>query len=80
MHHGRALGRFLFDFVVGDDPLIAVVVAVTLGLTALLSSAGVSAWSLLPVAVVCVLAVSLYRAARGSLEPSDEPAGAGDRR
>jgi hypothetical protein len=60
----RAFGTFLYDFVIGDDPLIAAVVVVTLGLTAAFAGAGVSAWWMLPVAVVAVLSFSLDRATR----------------
>jgi hypothetical protein len=58
----RGLGSFLYNFVIGDDPLIAAVVVVTLGIIAALDGAGVSAWWLLPVAVVTVLSISLHRA------------------
>jgi hypothetical protein len=60
----RTLPAFLYGFVVGDDPLIAVVVVVMLGLTAGLVSVGASAWWVLPVAVVAVLSFSLHRATR----------------
>jgi hypothetical protein len=60
----RNLPTFLYDFVIGDDPLIAAVVGVTLGVTAALAGAGVSAWWVLPVAVVAVLSFSLHRATR----------------
>jgi len=50
--------------VVGDDPLIAAVGVVMLGLTAALQGAGVAAWWLLPAAVVVVLSLSLRRATR----------------
>jgi hypothetical protein len=61
----RALGAFLYDFVVGDDPLIAATVVIALGTTAALVSADVPAWWLLPSAVVAVLSVSLHRVTRG---------------
>ena len=64
MRHLRALGRFLYDFVVGDDPLIAVIVVAALGATAALEGVGVSAWWLLPAAAVAALAFSLDRATR----------------
>jgi hypothetical protein len=64
MRRLRGLGAFLSDFVVGDDPLIAVVVVIALGATALLVDAGVAAWWLLPAAVAGVLGLSLLRAAR----------------
>jgi hypothetical protein len=60
----RALGAFLYDFVIGDDPLIAAGIVLALGLTAALDGAGASAWWVLPVAVVTVLSVSLHRATR----------------
>jgi hypothetical protein len=60
----RAAGRFARDFVVGDDPLIAAVVVVALGATALLAGAGVAAWWLLPVAAIGALGLSLDRATR----------------
>lgn len=65
MRRLRALGAFLYDFVVGDDPVIAVVVVLALGATAMLVDAGAAAWWLLPVAVAGVLGFSLLRAARG---------------
>lgn len=55
---------FLYDFVVGDDPMIAVAIAAGLGATALLQSAGVAAWWLLPAVVVSALTASLLRATR----------------
>jgi hypothetical protein len=60
----RTIPAFLYDFVIGDDPLIAAVVVVTLGLTAAIAEAGVSAWWVLPAAVVAVLSFSLHRATR----------------
>jgi hypothetical protein len=54
--------RFWYDFVVGDDWRIALSVAAAIGLTALLVSRGISAWWLMPIAVVLVLLSSLRRA------------------
>ena len=51
----RRLAVFLYDFVVGDDPRIALAVVAALGLTAVVTGAGVSAWWVLPLAVVAVL-------------------------
>jgi hypothetical protein len=67
-----AFGRFWFDFVVGDDWRIAVAIVAALAGTALLSHHGVSAWWLMPIAVVVALAASLRRATR-------PPAAAGGR-
>jgi hypothetical protein len=66
MRRARAAGRFARDFVIGDDPLIAVVVVAALGATALLANAGVTSSWLLPVAVVVALGLSLDRATRRS--------------
>ena len=57
-----AFGRFWWDFVVGDDWIVAAGIVVALGLTALLAHHDVSAWWVLPVAVVGLLALSLRRA------------------
>ena len=59
----RAFGAFLWDFVVGDDWRIALGVAVALGVTAVAAGAGLSAWWIMPVATVGLLAASLWRAA-----------------
>ena len=56
------LGGFLYEFVVGDDWVVAVGVVVAIGLTALLAHAGTAAFWLLPPAVVGLLATSLLRA------------------
>jgi hypothetical protein len=60
----RSFGRFWWDFVVGDDWLIAAGIAAALGLTKLLTADDVNAWWLLPLAVVALLAASLRRATR----------------
>jgi hypothetical protein len=64
MRRLRALAKFLYEFVIGDDPWIAAIVAVALGLTAVLGGIGVAAWWILPLAVVGVLSASLHRATR----------------
>lgn len=66
MSRVEALGRFLWDFVVGDDWRIAIAVVVALGITAIVAGAGVSAWWILPVATVLVLGLSVWRAARAA--------------
>jgi len=60
----RAFAAFLYDFVVGDDPLIALAIVVALGVTALVAAVDVAAWWILPPAVMATLAVSLARATR----------------
>lgn len=55
---------FWYDFIVGDDWVIAAGVVGALILTAGLARRAIAAWWLMPVAVVILLAVSLWRAAR----------------
>jgi hypothetical protein len=62
MSYLRGFGRFWWNFVVGDDWLVAVGVGVALGVTYLLTDRGVDAWWFLPVAIALVLAGSLRRA------------------
>jgi hypothetical protein len=58
----RAFGAFWWDFVVGDDWLLAVGVVLGLGAVAGLAHAGVPAWWAAPVFALAVLAGSLVRA------------------
>lgn len=62
----RGFGRFWWDFVIGDDWRVAVVVAAGIGATAALVAAGVNAWWLLPLVVLLALWVSLRRAMRSA--------------
>ena len=59
-----ALGRFLYDFVVGDDASIAVGVVAALALTAAFPDVGGGAFWIVPVVVVVVLGASVVRVAR----------------
>jgi hypothetical protein len=59
-----AFGRFWWEFVIGDDWRVAVGIALAIGATAALADESVTAWWLLPPAVVAVLYVSLRRATR----------------
>lgn len=56
--------RFWYDFIVGDDWVLAVGVALALALTALLVQREMAAWWVVPAAVAALLAASLWRAAR----------------
>ena len=60
----RALGRFAYDFVIGDDPAIAAVVVVALGATALIAAADIAAWWVPALAALGALAYSVMRGAR----------------
>ncbi len=57
-----AVGRFWWDFVVGDDWIVAAGIVLALGLTALVADDDVDAWWIPPVAVVGLLVLSLRRA------------------
>ena len=61
-----SFGRFWWDFVVGDDWLVAVLVIAAIGATAAVAAASVAAWWLLPLAVLLVLWLSLRRAIRSA--------------
>jgi hypothetical protein len=60
----KAFGAFWWDFIVGDDWVLAAGVVAALAVTWFLTHRDVSAWWLMPVAVVALLALSLRRAAR----------------
>jgi hypothetical protein len=62
----RRFGAFWWDFVVGDDWVVAAGVVLGLACVALLDRAGIVSWWLLPVVVAGLLALSLRRATRGS--------------
>jgi len=56
--------RFWYEFIVGDDWRVAAAVITAIALTAALAGAGISAWWVLPLAVVATLFASLRRAVR----------------
>ena len=62
----KRFGRFWWEFVIGDDWLVAVLAAVAIGATAVLAAAGVAAWWLLPLTIPFVLWLSLRRAIRSA--------------
>ncbi|HEX3268794.1 MAG TPA: hypothetical protein VHQ98_12490 [Gaiellaceae bacterium] len=70
MSYLRSFAGFWWNFVVGDDWRVAAGLAFALGLTSLLAHKGVDAWWLLPLAVVVILAGSLWRATRGAVTPA----------
>ena len=59
-----AFARFWWDFVVGDDWRAALGIAIAIGVTAAIAADHVAAWWFLPLAVACVLWLSLRREAR----------------
>ncbi len=64
MRYVVAFFRFWYEFIVGDDWLVAAGVVVALVLTWVLAHNDVSAWWLMPVSVVALLVTSLSRATR----------------
>jgi hypothetical protein len=66
MKYVVAFARFWWNFIVGDDWLVAFGVALALAATALLVDDDWNVWWLLPIAVIFVLAASLRRATQGS--------------
>jgi hypothetical protein len=66
MRRLQALVRFAWDFVVGDDWRIAAGVILALAVTALVSDTSLSAWWILPLAVVALLGFSVWRATAAS--------------
>jgi hypothetical protein len=56
--------RAVWEFVVGDDWVTALGVVVALAVTAAVADANATAWWIMPVAVIALLARSLRRAAR----------------
>jgi hypothetical protein len=59
--------RAIWEFVVGDDWRVAIGVALALALTAIVAGTGASAWWVMPLAVIGLLALSIRRATRQSL-------------
>lgn len=64
MEYLKGFALFWYDFVVGDDWRVAVIVAAVLAGTWLLAHHGMNWFWLLPVAVLGALALSLRRATR----------------
>lgn len=55
---------FWYDFIVGDDWVVAVGVVAALALSALLARSGIQAWWVMLLAVILLLSISLWRATR----------------
>ena len=60
----RAFGAFWYDFLIGDDWRIAIVVAAALAVTYGVSKTSIPALWVLPASVAIVLPWSLWRARR----------------
>jgi hypothetical protein len=66
MRRTRAFLLAAWEFVAGDDWRTALGVVLALGSTALVADAGISAWWVMPAAVLGLLALSIRRAARNA--------------
>jgi hypothetical protein len=62
--HIRQFLKFWYDFIVGDDWRLAIGVVVIVGIVVVLAQNGVNWWWLLPVAVACLLTVSVLQELR----------------
>jgi len=60
----KAFFRFWYDFIVGDDWVVAVGVVAVLGIAAVLAGAGAAGWLWACVAMTGLLVLSVWRAAR----------------
>jgi hypothetical protein len=60
----KAFAAFWYDFVIGDDWLVAAGVVIALAITYAVSRTSVPAWWLLPLALALLLPLSLWRGAR----------------
>ena len=60
----KAVARFWYDFVVGDDWRVAVAVIAALALTCAVSTTSAPAWPILPAVVAMVLPLTVWRVAR----------------
>ena len=55
--------RFWYDFIVGDDWIVAAGVIALLGATRIGTARGIDAWWLMPIGVMLLLVFSLFRSA-----------------
>jgi len=66
----KAFAFFWYDFIIGDDWLMAVGVVVALVVTWLAVQTGIAAWLWVPLIVIVVLAASLWRATAAARQRS----------
>ncbi len=69
----RGFPGFLYEFIIGDDPLVAGVAVLALGLTAAIAGSGAEAWWVTPLAVLAVLIFSVLRASRRAPPEGEGP-------
>ena len=64
MTYIRAFAAFWYDFIVGDDWRVAIGVVAALAVTYAVAGGSVAVWWIVPVAVVVLLPLTLWRATR----------------
>ena len=69
----KAFGRFWYDFIIGDDWSVAAGVVIALALIAVVSRTSVPAWWILPVVVIGLLPVSVWREIRAKRRKDSIP-------
>jgi hypothetical protein len=60
----KAFGAFWYDFVIGDDWVLAAGVVLALAVTALVASFSATGWWIVPAAIVILLPLSIWRGTR----------------
>jgi hypothetical protein len=69
----KAFGLFWYDFIIGDDWSVAAGVVIALALIAILSKTSVPSWWILPVVVIGLLPVSVWREIRAKRRKDSIP-------
>lgn len=57
----RGVLVFFYRFIVGDDPTVAAVILIGLGVTAALVASAINAWWLIPPLAVAMTGLSIWR-------------------
>ena len=60
----KAFGAFWYDFVIGDDWVLAAGVVLALAATALVATGSSTGWWIMPAAIVILLPLSIWRGTR----------------
>jgi hypothetical protein len=71
LHGIKAFFAFWYDFLVGDDIVVAIGAVVAVVATVLLVDNGVNAWWLMPIAAALLLVESMWRAERATRRRRD---------
>lgn len=69
----KAFGLFWYDFIIGDDWSVAAGVVIALAVIAILSKTAVPVWWILPVVVIGLLPVSVWREIRAKRRKDSVP-------